>query len=153
MLIENTQNRNLSQMLFALFCSPDIHKSAHKSDQTQKTQKTHHKTLYTNIAILPYFKQTPTIIFSSFYLLFSCQTLVHYCTLSLSDLWVTRQECRVKTPYMWVYLGNFPEMWAEELLYSWMWNSLYHYKNPSAHISGKLPTYKEKAPPLKKTHV
>ena len=26
--------------------------------------------------------------------------LVHYCTLSLSDLWVTRQECKVGTPYM-----------------------------------------------------
>ena len=26
--------------------------------------------------------------------------LVHYCTLSLSDIWVTRQECRVGTPYM-----------------------------------------------------
>ena len=26
--------------------------------------------------------------------------VVHYCTLSLSDLWVTRQECKVGTPYM-----------------------------------------------------
>ena len=26
--------------------------------------------------------------------------IVHYCTLSLSDLWVTRQECKVGTPYM-----------------------------------------------------
>ena len=26
--------------------------------------------------------------------------VVHYCTLSLSDIWVTRQECRVGTPYM-----------------------------------------------------
>ena len=26
--------------------------------------------------------------------------IVHYCTLSLSDIWVTRQECRVGTPYM-----------------------------------------------------
>ena len=25
---------------------------------------------------------------------------MHYCTLSLSDIWVTRQECRVGTPYM-----------------------------------------------------
>ena len=27
-------------------------------------------------------------------------SVVHYCTLSLSDIWVTRQECRVGTPYM-----------------------------------------------------
>ena len=34
------------------------------------------------------------------------------------------------------YVGNFPEMWAETYV--------------SAHIPGKLPTYQEKAPPLKR---
>ena len=46
------------------------------------------------------------------------------------------------------YVGNFLKMWAEELLMiEKMVTSL---QNPSAHISGKLPTYLEKARPLEK---
>ena len=49
------------------------------------------------------------------------------------------------------YVGNFLKMWAEELLMiEKMVTSL---QNPSAHISGKLPTYLEKARPLEKIPV
>ena len=49
------------------------------------------------------------------------------------------------------YVGNFLKMWAEELLMiEKMVTSL---QNPSAHISGKLPTYLEKPPPSEKTPV
>ena len=37
---------------------------------------------------------------ASYSALAASDILVHYCTLSLSDIWVTRQECRVGTPYM-----------------------------------------------------
>ena len=48
-------------------------------------------------------------------------------------------------------MGNFLKMWAEELLMiEKMVTSL---QNPSAHISGKLPTYLEKARPLEKIPV
>ena len=49
------------------------------------------------------------------------------------------------------YVGNFLKMWAEELLM--IEKMVTSFQNPSAHISGKLPTYLEKPSPSEKTPV